>query len=282
MSNIRRLGLPETLRMRHDPHFVEQLARPAGLPVGRMLPIESLKPNPNQPRRHMGDMTELIASVREKGVLEPILVRRRGEGYEIIAGERRYRAACEAGLDEVPCVVRDSDDAEVMEIALIENLQRKDLHPFEEADGLKALADRFDYTHERMAERLGKSRTSVTEILSLAAMPEQVRELCRLADISSKSLLLQIVRQSDPDKMVTLIQRLQQDGNATRQAARQARKETKGKGGRGRPKNYVFRFQPREKSFSLALQFKRSDVPKSEIVRTLERILEELRRGDGD
>lgn len=264
--------------MRHDPHFVEQLARPAGLPVGRMLPIESLRPNPNQPRRHMGDLAELIASVREKGVLEPILVRRRGEGYEIIAGERRYRAACEAGLDEVPCVVRDSDDAEVMEIALIENLQRKDLHPFEEADGLKALAERFEYTHEMMAERIGRSRSAVTETLSLAGMPEAVRELCRLADISSKSLLLQIVRQAAPEKMVDLIQRLQQDGATTRQAARQVRKDAKGKAGRGRPRHFVFRFQPKEKSFSLALQFKRSDVPRSEIVRTLERILEELRK----
>ena len=280
MSNIRRLGLPETLRMRHDPHFVEQLARPAGLPVGRMLPIESLRPNPTQPRRHMGDLSELIASVREKGVLEPILVRRRTEGYEIIAGERRYRAACEAGLDEVPCVVRDSDDAEVMEIALIENLQRKDLHPFEEADGLKSLAERFDYTHEMMAERLGRSRSSVTEILSLASMPDPVRELCRLADISSKSLLLQIVRQSDPEKMVALVQRLQDEGATTRQAARDARKEDKGKTGRGRPRHFVFRFQPKEKSFSLALQFRRSDVPRAEIVRTLERILEELRRAD--
>src|SRR5205814_731045 len=134
---------------------------------------------------------------REKGVLEPILVRPRGPRFQIIAGERRYRAAIEAGLGEIPCIVREASDSETMEIALIENLQRKDLSPFEEADGLKTLAESYGYTHEAMAERLGKSRTSITEILTLSAMPEEVREACRRADIHSKSLLLQVVRQGE-------------------------------------------------------------------------------------
>ena len=126
----RRFGLPETVRMRHDPHFVDQLGRPSGLPVGQLVPIEDLTPNPQQPRHVMGDLSELVASVREKGILEPILVRPVGSRYQIIAGERRYRAAIEAGLAEVPCIVRDSSDAETMEIALVENLQRKDLSAF--------------------------------------------------------------------------------------------------------------------------------------------------------
>ncbi len=159
MSNLRRVGLPETLRMRHDSHFVEQLARPGGVAIGRLVPIEDLLPNPNQPRQSVGDLSELVASVREKGVLEPILVRPLGGRFQIIAGERRYRAATEAGLVEVPCVVREADDAEVMEIALVENLQRRDLTPFEEADGLSVLAETYEYTHEKMAEKLGKSRT---------------------------------------------------------------------------------------------------------------------------
>jgi len=163
VSSPRRIGLPETLRMRHDVHFVDQLGRPGGEPVGRMVPIEDVEPNPHQPRQHMGDLTELIASVREKGVLEPILVRPRGARFQIIAGERRYRAAIEAGLAEIPCIVRETSDSETMEIALIENLQRKDLSAFEEADGLKTLAESYGYTHEAMAERLGKSRTSITE-----------------------------------------------------------------------------------------------------------------------
>jgi len=266
--------------MRHDLHFVDQLGRPGGEPVGRMVPIEDLEPNPHQPRQHLGDLSELIASVREKGVLEPILVRPRGARFQIIAGERRYRAAIEAGLPEIPCVVRETSDAETMEIALVENLQRKDLSAFEEADGLKTLAETYGYTHEAMAEKLGKSRTSITEILSLQAMPDNVREVCRLADIHSKSLLLEIVRQGDPQKMVALIHRLQQDGRPTREDARRIAKQGKTKGTKGRPRHYVFRYQTREKAFALALQFRKSDASREEIVRALQSIIEDLLRED--
>ena len=277
MSSPRRIGLPEAMRMRHDVHFVDQLGRPGGEPVGRMVPIEDLEPNPHQPRQHLGDLFELIASVREKGILEPILVRPKGSRFQIVAGERRYRAALEAGLGEVPCVVRDSSDAETLEIALIENLQRKDLSPFEESDGLKMLAETYGYTHEAMAEKLGKSRSSVTEILSLSAIPDEVRQVCRLADIQSKSLLLQVVRQGESQKMIAFIQKLQQDGRTTREGARKIAKQSKGKA-KGRPRHYVFRYQPREKSFALALQFRKSDVPRDEIVRALQSIIEDLMR----
>lgn len=275
MSNVRRIGLPEALRMRHDSHFVDQLGRPGGSPVGRMVPIEDILPNPSQPRQTLGDLSELTASIRQKGILEPILVRPKGGRFEIIAGERRYRAAVEAGVAEVPCIVRETSDAETMELALVENLQRKDLSPFEEADGLKSLAETYGYTHEKMAEKLGKSRSSLTETLSLTAMPADVRQLCRLADISSKSLLLQIVRQSDPRKMVTLVEQLQAAG-ATREAARRLARGAKAKGTKGRPQNYVFRYQPKEKSFSLSLQFRKTQVPRAEIIRVLQSILEQL------
>jgi ParB family chromosome partitioning protein len=261
--------------MRHDTHFVDQLVAPRGESVGRLIPIEDVDPNPNQPRQSMGDLAELTASVREKGVLEPLLVRRVDGRFQIIAGERRYRAALEAGLAELPCVIRDSSDAETMEIALVENLQRKDLSPFEEADGLKVLAEKFSYTHEDMAEKIGKSRSTITESLSLTAMPEDVRQLCRLADIQSKSLLLQIVRQGDPEKMVGLLEKLQQQGTNRAEARRLAKPEAKR--GRGRPKNFIFKFQPRGKEFSLNLQFRRGEVERDEIIRTLETILESLR-----
>ena len=117
-------GLPETMRMRHDEHYVEALAASAGAPVGRMLSIELLDPNPNQPRQVMGDLSELMASVAEKGIIEPLVVRQRGGRYQIIAGERRYHAAVQVGLREIPVVIREVDDVEVMELALVENLQR--------------------------------------------------------------------------------------------------------------------------------------------------------------
>jgi len=277
VSSARRSGLPESLRMRHDTHYVDQLTRPSGAPFGRLIPIEDIDPNPNQPRQAMGDLSELVASVREKGILEPILVRPAGSRFQIIAGERRFRAAQEVGLAEIPCVVRDSSDAETLELALIENLQRKDLSAFEEADALKILADMYGYTHEKMAEKLGKSRSSLSETLSLTAMPEEVRQLCRLADITGKSLLLQILRQGDPQKMVALIERLQKEG-PTREVARRVVKGDRRP--RGRPRHYVFRFQPREKSFSLALQFRKTEVAREEIVRALQSIIEELTQED--
>jgi ParB family chromosome partitioning protein len=260
--------------MRHDSHFVDQLIRPSGMPVGRMLPVEDLDPNPNQPRHEMGDMTELTASVQEKGLLEPIIVRPVGGRYQIIAGERRHKAAMEAGLSEVPCIVRACSDSEVMELALIENLQRKDLSPFEEAEGLKALAEQHGLTHEQMAERIGKSRTSITESMSLAGIPDEVRELCRLADISSKSVLLQILRKKDVHEMTAFIAQLQREGK-TRQAARRImKKEVEKK--RGRPRSYSFVFKPKDKVFTLALKFRKGEVERDEIIAALKAVIADL------
>lgn len=266
-------GLPETLRMRHDQHYVEALASSAGEPVGRMVAIDLLDPNPGQPRQVMGDLSELMASVQEKGIIEPLIVRQRLGRYQIIAGERRYHAAVQVGLREVPVVVREVDDAEVMELALVENLQRKDLTAFEEAEALQQLVQKCGHTHEVLAKKLGKSRTAITESLSLSAMPEDVRNLCRLADITSKSTLLQIVRQSDPKKMTALIEKLAGQGGATRQMARQ---ET-AKPTPGRPKAYIFKFKPTTKAFDLRLSFRKSKVDPNEIIEALENIIRELR-----
>ena len=265
-------GLPDTLRMRHDEHYVEALASSAGEPVGRLVPIDLLDPNPHQPRQVMGDLSELMASVSEKGIIEPLIVRQRAGRYQIIAGERRYHAAVQVGLRDVPVVMREVDDAEVMEIALVENLQRKDLTAFEEADALQQLAQKCGYTHEDMARKLGKSRTSVTEALSLNNMPEEVRNVCRLADISSKSTLLQIVRQSDPKKMLALVERLVGQGSATREEVRRETSKAT-----GRPKPFIFAFKPPTKAFDLRLSFKKSRVDKDEIIAALEGILNELR-----
>jgi ParB family transcriptional regulator, chromosome partitioning protein len=266
-------GLPDTLRMRHDEHYVEALAASAGAPVGLVVPIELLDPNPGQPRQVMGDLSELMASVAEKGIIEPLIVRQqRGGRYQIIAGERRSHAAVQVGLRELPVVIREADDVEVLEVALVENLQRKDLTAFEEADALQQLAQRCRYTHEDMARKLGKSRTTVTESLSLNGMPEEVRNLCRLADITSKSTLLQIVRQGDPAKMLALVEKLAGQGVATRE---QVRRET-AKPAR-RPKAFVFAFRPPTKAFQLRMSFKKGKVDRSEIIDALEAIIRELR-----
>jgi ParB family chromosome partitioning protein len=261
------------LRMRHDEHYVEALAASAGAPVGLMVGIDLLDPNPHQPRQVMGDLSELMASVSEKGIIEPLIVRQRGARYQIIAGERRYHAAVQVGLRELPVIVREVDDHEVMEIALVENLQRKDLTAFEEAEALHQLARRCSYSHEDMARKLGKSRTSITESLSLNAMPEEVRNVCRLADITSKSTLLQIVRQTDPKKMLALVERLVSQGGTTRA---DARKQT-AKAALGRPKPFVFAFRPQSKTFNLRMSFSKSRVDKAEIIEALEAIIRDLR-----
>jgi ParB family chromosome partitioning protein len=266
-------GLPETVRMRHDEHYVEALASSAGSPIGRMIPIDQIDPNPNQPRQVMGDLSELMASIAEKGIIEPVIVRQRGTRFQIIAGERRYQAAIQVGLREIPIVIREVDDNEIIEIALVENLQRKDLTAFEEAEALYSLAARCSYTHEDMARRLGKSRTAITESLSLNGMPEEVKNLCRLADIHSKSLLLQIVRQGDPQKMTALIEKISRDGGATREVVRKETAKPKA----GRPKSYIFSYRPPTKAFKLQLRFTKSRVERDEVISALEAIIQELR-----
>jgi ParB family chromosome partitioning protein len=260
--------------MRHDEHYVEALAASAGTPIGRMAPIDQIDPNPNQPRQVMGDLSELMASIAEKGLLEPLVVRQRGDRLQIVAGERRYQAAVQLGLHELPVVIRDVDDTEMLELALIENLQRKDLTPFEEAEAFQGLAERCGYTHEDLARRLGKSRTSITESLALVAMPEEVRNLCRLADIASKSLLLQIVRQSNPEKMVALVEKIASQGGATRQQVRDATAAPKP----GRPKHFTFAYRPPTKAFNLKLSFTKSRATRDEIIEALEGILRDLRK----
>src|SRR2546422_2334434 len=210
--------------MRHDAHYVEELTQSSATHVGRLIPIDKLDPNPDQPRTEIGDLTELTLSIREKGVLEPLLVKPMTAGrWMIIVGERRWRAASAAGLQDVPCIEMDVDESGVAEIALIENMQRKDLTPWEEADGLRALCERFGYTHEDVARKVGKSRSTVTEALSIASIPEPIRETCRDSEITSKSLLLQIVRQPDDESMRAMAQQIGVEG-LTRDGARKARK----------------------------------------------------------
>jgi ParB family chromosome partitioning protein len=263
--------------MRHDEHYVDALTSAAGTPIGRLVPIDDIEPNPDQPRQVMGDLSELMASISEKGIIEPLVVRQRGSRYQIVAGERRYQAAVRVGLRELPVVIRDVDDTEIIEVALVENIQRKDLGPFEEAEALQSLAARCGYTHEDLAKRLGKSRTTITESLALASMPTEVRNLCRLADITSKSLLLQVVRQQDPEKMIAYVEQLTREGKPggpTREEARRVAAKPKP----GRPKAFVFQYRPPAKTFNLRLQFRKSDVDKSEVIAALEDIIRELRQ----
>jgi len=272
---LKKAGLPVTLKMRHDAHYIEQLTSYSGAAVGRMIRVDEIRPNPEQPRKALGDLPELTESVREKGVLEPLLVRFIGsEGcFFIISGERRYHAARAAGLREVPCIEKTVDDAETLEIALIENIQRKDLTAFEEADGLHRLATQFEYTHEDMAKKIGRARSSVTETLSLRNIPESLRKKCIENGVTSKSLLLQIARQPTEKKMIEMFQRILQ-GGLTRDEARRERREEQA--GPQRPQPFIFHFEPQNDAFKFRIQFKKSHVSRDELITTLREILAQL------
>lgn len=154
------------------------------VPPHRMMPIETVVPNPDQPRRRFAPeaLEELSASIRARGILQPLIVRpHRDEPslFQIVAGERRWRAAQQAQLHEVPVIVRDFSDAEVAEVALIENIQRADLSPIEEASAFRQLMDRFGHTQEQLAEALHKSRSHVANQLRLLTLPEPVQDMVR-------------------------------------------------------------------------------------------------------
>jgi ParB family chromosome partitioning protein len=271
--------------MRHDAHYVEELAGQRPTPIGRLIAVELLDPNPEQPRVEIGDLSELTASIKEKGVLEPLLVKpaRLSGRWMIIAGERRWRASKAAGLREVPCIEMDVDDRAVAEIALIENMQRKDLTPWEESDGLAALCERFGYTHEEVARKVGKSRTTVTEALSIATLPQVIREQCRHADINSKSLLLQVVRQPDEQSMQVLLNEITDKG-LTRDGARAARRaQQQGRIGlvdQAVERPFTYNFSPAGGGYKLEIRFSRSAVARTEVVSALEAAIAALNNSD--
>lgn len=283
-SETKRRGLPSDVKMRHRSHFVDELSTRDGPSIGRIVPLGDLETDPEQPRSDVGNLDELIESVRTKGVLEPILVRPNpdyepgGARYRIISGERRYRAAARAELVEVPIILMDVDDDEALEIGLIENLQRKDLTPFEEAEGYKALGERFAYTHEEIAEAMGKSRSVITESLTLLNLPAEIRQLADSLGVTSKSLLLEVGKLKDPEEMRQAIEQAAENRLNRDELRRRTRRARKATGKKDTTKPYVFRFRAPDKSYKLSLSFQSETVDREDLIDALEQTLFELRR----
>lgn len=273
---MRKSGLPENVIMRHDFHFVELLSSKSPAPRIRMISVDKIDPNPHQARSELGDLRELMASIRAKGILEPILVRPHGDRFEIIAGERRFVAAQNVGLTEVPCIEMNVADHEALELALIENLQRKDLDVFEEADGLKALVDIYGYSHQQLADRIGKARPTITEIINVSRIPAKLREMCKEYGITSRSTLIEIAKLEKPEDMEKLIIQIRERG-LRREDTRDLSKKIKGKTTKRKP--YVFYFRPSDRKFNLRLEFAKEKVDKQEIIQVLEELLEKLKSG---
>ncbi|MGJ8615938.1 MAG: ParB/RepB/Spo0J family partition protein [Sulfitobacter sp.] len=173
----------------------------------QFVPIERISPNPEQPRKRFNqdDLDDLAASIKEKGVIQPLIVRARDDGsFEIVAGERRWRASQIAQLHQLPVIVRNFTDVEVLEVAIIENIQRADLNSVEEATGYRQLMDKFGHTQEKMAEALGKSRSHIANLLRLLNLPEPVLEMLRAGDLSAGHARA-LVPASDPVKLAKQI-----------------------------------------------------------------------------
>lgn len=186
-----------------DVNETETVAQKSPSAADQLIPIEQISPNPDQPRKQFvqDDLDDLAASIKEKGVLQPLIVRQTGEQkFEIVAGERRWRAAQMAQLHALPVIVREFSDIEVLEVAIIENIQRADLNAAEEAVGYRQLMDKFGHTQEKMAEALGKSRSHIANLLRLLNLPEPVLALLRNGQLSSGHARALIPAQ-DPEKL---------------------------------------------------------------------------------
>jgi ParB family chromosome partitioning protein len=193
-------------------------AEPPSPPGGvTRIPTGDVRGNPWQPRRDFAPETlqDLVASVRERGVLQPLLVRRAGAGYELIAGERRLRAAQVAELAEVPAIVMDVTDREALELALVENLQREDLNPIEEAEGYRVLTDKFELTQEQVAERVGKARATVANALRLLDLPDAVKQRVAEGSISGGHAKVLLSLES-PSEQLALAERAVREGLSVR------------------------------------------------------------------
>jgi ParB family chromosome partitioning protein len=278
VQKTKRSGLPEAVKMKHDGHFVDLISARSLGPRLRMIPIEKIDPNPHQARCELGNIEELQDSIKSKGILEPILVRAKGNRFEIIAGERRFMASKNIGLKELPCIDMDVEDSEAMEIALIENLQRKDLDIFEEADGLQALVDIHQYHHQDISDKIGKARSTITEILSIAKIPRDVRDLIRQTGVFSRTTIIEIAKQKSDGDMLKLAREIV-DRRLTREDTRDLAKFLKGK--TKKLKYYVYNFVPDDTDkFRLRLEFKKQTVSKQEIIAVLQEIIDQIRKKD--
>jgi len=276
VQKSKRSGLPDSIGMRHDDHFVDLISSRNIGPRIRMIALEKIDPNPHQARSELGNIQELMDSIKSKGVLEPILVRSKGDRFEIIAGERRLIASKNVGLKEIPCIEMDVEQNEAMEIALIENLQRKDLDIFEEADGLNALIDLYSYNHQEVSDKIGKARSTITEILSISKVPDKVREIIKSSGVFSRSTIIEIAKQDSEADMMKFAQAIV-ERRLTREDTRDLSKMLKGK--LKKPKFYVYNYVPEGSDrYKLRLEFKKQTMSRQEIIEILQEIIEKLKK----
>jgi ParB family chromosome partitioning protein len=265
----KKVGLPESIKMKHDFHLVDEISLRSRTPVIRNIPIEKIVTNQMQPRRDMGDLSELTDSIRENGIIEPVIVKPKDGIFEVIAGERRFRAAKAAGMSEIPCIEHDIPDNEALEMSIVENIQRKDLNVFEQAYSIHSLAEIYGYTHEEIAKKIGKSRVTVTELIRVTDLPEEIREKCLQLGIDSKTFLLELTKVGELEKMEEI---LSQYGK--KPFSRELVKEQRKNEG---PKPFKFNFVSDDKKVRINFQFKHENIDRERVIAVLEKLIKDIK-----
>jgi ParB family chromosome partitioning protein len=265
----KKVGLPEFIKMKHDYHLVDEISMRTKTPVTRNIPIEKIIPNQLQPRKDMGDLEELTESIREKGIIEPVIVRPKDGHFEIVAGERRFRAAKAAGLNEVPCIEHDIPDNEALEISIVENIQRKDLNVFEQAQSIMSLAEIYGYTHEEIAKKIGKSRVTVTELIRITDLPMEIKQKCLQLAINSKTFLLELTKLEDIDKMTAILDQYSQNSFSRDKIKEHRNKQVS--------KNIKFNFVSDDKKIKINFHLSQEKVDKENIIAVLEKLILDIK-----
>ena len=219
--------------------------------LDQTVAIERIRPNPNQPRTNFesNSLDDLVASIKEKGVLQPLIVRTVGNNFEIVAGERRWRAAQKAQIHKLPVIIRNFTDAEVLEVAIIENIQRADLNPIEEAASFRQLMERFGHTQEMLAEALGKSRSYIANLLRLLNLPKAIQEYVLRGDLSAGHARALITI----EKPEIIVKKIIEDGLSVRQTEALVRKLSLG-ADEGKPKKEIVRRRSEKDADTRALE----------------------------
>lgn len=273
----RKAGLPDFIKMKHDNHFVDEISRRTKTSVIRNIPITRILPNPQQPRKDLGDLSELVDSIKEKGIIEPIIVKPKDGKFEIIAGERRYTASKIAGLKEIPCIEYDVAENEALELSLIENMQRKDLTVLEQANTIRDFEEIYGYTHEEIAKKIGKSRVTVTELIRIGNLPVEIQKICNNLKINSKSFLLQLAKLDNIDDMKKVLEQYK-NKPITRDELREKSKTRELDKFNEKP--IKFNFTTEDNKIKIKINISDKNLSKENLINILEELINKIKENE--
>jgi ParB family transcriptional regulator, chromosome partitioning protein len=289
MAKAKKVGLPDFVKSKFDNHFVEEISARTKTPVVRNISLDKIIANIMQPRKDFGDLEEMAQSIKEKGILEPILIRPRNGKFEIVAGERRFKAAQLAELSEVPCIEHDIADNEALEISIIENIQRKDLDIYEQAFSLKSLSEIYGYTHQEIAQKIGKSRVTVSELIRVTDLPEDILERCAELKINSKTFLLELVKLEDIKQIKATLDdyteepfsrdKIKELRKAEAEEMEDAEPEPDNETKTEPPKVIRFNVTSEDKAVKIKFDIKSRKTDKTKIITLLEKLIADIKEG---